>query len=121
MGEVKEEKDRDVDSKVKEEVKKEEPDQEDKDVQKIKAYGCIFFNVGDPYTHVLEYRRWKACMRNNAVLNHAPEIMMSILERPRKPNEGKMFQPWNRDDNTETLYISATDDEYRTILGKLMK
>ena len=82
----------DVDPAIKDEVRKEEPDQEDKDVQRIKAYGCIFFNVGDPYTHVLKYRRWKACMRNNAVLNHAPEIMMSIVERLREPNEGKLFR-----------------------------
>ena len=32
-----------------------------------------------------------------------------------------MFRPWIREDNTETLYISAIADEYKTILGKLIR
>ena len=78
---AKEEADGDVDPTVKEEVNKEEFDPEDKGVQKIKTYGCIFFNVGDPYTHVTEYRRWKAAIRDNAVTNHTPQIMMCIIEK----------------------------------------
>ena len=39
----------------------------------------------------------------------------------KDPNERKMFWPWVKEDNTDTIYILATANEYRTILGKLIR
>ena len=60
-------------------------------------------------------------MRSNAVINHTQEMMLAIVGGMKEPNEGKMFWPWVKDDDTDTIYISATANEYRDILGKLIR
>ena len=64
---------------MKNEVREEEMKKDDKDLLSYRAYSCTFFNVGDPFTHILEHRRWIAALRTNLVLNHTKEMILAII------------------------------------------
>ena len=40
---------------MKNEVEEEDMKRDDKDLLSYRAYSWIFFNVSDPFTHILEY------------------------------------------------------------------
>ena len=106
---------------MKKEVKEEEMKKDDKDLLSYRAYICIFFNVGGPLTHILEYWRWMSALRTNAVPNHANEMMLAIVGGEIEQNEKKMWRPWVKPDETDKIDISATESEYREMLGKLIR
>ena len=60
------------DFKVKEEVVIGEPSTGTYNGKKVGTCGGLWFNTGNPFTHVREYQRWKMAMRENALVNHAP-------------------------------------------------
>ena len=48
-------------------------------------------------------------------------MMPAIVGGEREPNEKKMWRPWVKADETDKIHISATESEYRDILGKLIR
>ena len=79
-------------SDMKNELKEEEDKKEDKDYLSYKPRSCIFFRVGDAFTHLLEQRWWVAALRANASLNHSEEMMMAIISGNSEQNEKKMWR-----------------------------
>ena len=54
-------------------------------------------------------------------MNYSEEMMMAIINGNSEDNEKKLWRPWWKPDETDRIHISATDREYREILGKVIR
>ena len=60
-------------------------------------------------------------MSKNALVNHSPEIMQVIIDEQKEPNPLKLYRPWMREDSLDTAYTTTTQEEYKAILGRLLR
>ena len=82
------------------------------------CYG-LWFNSGDPYSHVLEYKRWKQALKESALTYRAHEIMLEGLREEREPNPSQAFRPWECDNSLHTHYTRATVPQLKKVLKRL--
>ena len=94
---------------------------EDNDYLSYKPRSCIFLGDNDVYSHTLEQKRWVAAIRANASNNHSEEMMQALINVNTEKNEGNFWRPWWKPDKTDRIQISATDREYKTVLGELIR
>ena len=83
--------------------------------------GGVWFNNSDPFSHVREYKRWKTALKETALEFHAVEIMRVGLCEEKEPNPHKHFRPWERGDDLATAFKTCSQEEYKAVLGKLLK
>ena len=95
--------------------------EEKTDKLSYKPRSCIFFWENDAYSHTLEQKRWLAALRANASNNHSEEMMQALINVNTESNEKNLWRPWWKPDETDRIHISATDREYRTVLGKSIR
>ena len=79
----------------------------------------LWFNQGDPYRHVLDYKKWKEALKENALTFHAHDILVEGLQEEREPNPVQAFRPWECDEVPHTKYTTATQDEFKKVLKDL--
>ena len=82
------------------------------------CYG-LWFNSGDPYSHVLEYKCWKQALKKSALTYRAHEIMLEGLHEEREPNPTQAHRPWECDDSLHTHYTRATVPQLKKVLKRL--
>ena len=80
----------------------------------------LWFNIRDPFSHVLEYKRWKAVLKENALTYHAHDIMKAGLQEEKEPNPQQAFCPWACGDSLDTAYTTATQAQFKTVLKRLL-
>ena len=56
------------------------------------CYG-IWFNSGDPISHVRDYQRWKQGLKESALTYRAHEIMLAGLREEKEYNPSNSFRP----------------------------
>ena len=96
------------DFKVKKEVTIGEPRNGRYDGKKMKVTGGLWFNNGDSFSHVREYKRWKTALKELALENHAVEIMRAGLCKEKEPNPLKHFRLWDGGDELATNYTTCS-------------
>ena len=82
------------------------------------CYG-LWFNHGDPHSHVLEYKRWKQALKESALTYRAHEIMLEGLREEKEPNSTGAHRPWECDDSLHTHYTRATPQQLKEVLRRL--
>ena len=55
--------------------------------------GGLWFNNGDAFSHVHEYKRWKKAIKESVLTYHATEILKAGLKKEIKPNPLQCFRP----------------------------
>ena len=60
-------------------------------------------------------------MKESALEFHAVEIMKAGLCKLNEPNPLKYFRPWDRGNDLATAYTTCSQEEYKKVLGKLLK
>ena len=82
------------------------------------CYG-LWFNHGDPHSHVLEYKRWKQALKESALTYRAHEILLEGLREEKEPNSTGAHRPWESDDSLHTHYTRATVPQLKKVLKRL--
>ena len=83
------------------------------------AYYGLWFNYGDPHTHVLEYKRWKQALKESALTYRAHEIMLEGLREEKEENPIQAFRPWECDNTLHSHYTRATVPQLKKVLKRL--
>ena len=61
------------------------------------------------------------CIKSQCLNNHHDEKMQALLNINTEKNEGNFWRPWWKIDESDKILRLATDREYKTVLGELIR